>query len=175
MQPQGGNCGWVGGWVGGGRGQKFVFFPLSRPHFSFFCSLSGGLLVEFWWCFWEGRDPPMCTFGVLGPICETPCWVPVFARFCSFMVVACRHHCHAIGYSSHLGKGNAVHQCVTLFDGDTPQFVQVRKVSGLPSSKKGTLAYWVCYSHPPLGWVQTATRREMCSRADGEKISSLQI
>ena len=33
-------------------------------------SLSGGLLVEFWWCF-RRRETHMCTFGVLGLSCET--------------------------------------------------------------------------------------------------------
>ena len=47
-----------------------LFFPLP-PQNSFFSSLSGGLLVEFWWCF-KGPDPQMCTFGVLGLLCEAP-------------------------------------------------------------------------------------------------------
>ena len=40
------------------------FFPVP-PQNSFFSSLSGCLLVEFWWCF-EDRDPQMCTFGLSG-------------------------------------------------------------------------------------------------------------
>ena len=40
------------------------FFPLP-PQNSFFSSLSGGLLVEFWGCF-EDRDPQMCTFQAPG-------------------------------------------------------------------------------------------------------------
>ena len=59
--------------VGGGRGVGSptfrAFFPSSAPFFPFF-SLSGGLLVEFWWCL-KRRDPQMCTFGVLGLSCET--------------------------------------------------------------------------------------------------------
>ena len=41
-----------------------LFFLLSRSHFRSF-SLSGGLLVEFWWCL-KRRDPQMCTFGLSG-------------------------------------------------------------------------------------------------------------
>ena len=47
-----------------------LFFDLFRSHFRSF-SLSGGLLVEFWWCL-KRRDPQMCTFGVLGLSCEAP-------------------------------------------------------------------------------------------------------
>ena len=50
------------------------FFSLSRPHFRSF-SLSGGLLVEIWWCL-KRLDPQMWTFGVLGLSCETPAAVP---------------------------------------------------------------------------------------------------
>ena len=42
-----------GGPKGGGPkcgGRNFALFPV-RPQNSFFSSLSGGLLVEFWWCF----------------------------------------------------------------------------------------------------------------------------
>ena len=50
----------------GGGAQNFAlfFFPLP-PQNSFFSSLSGGLLVEFWWCL-KRRDAQMCAFGVLG-------------------------------------------------------------------------------------------------------------
>ena len=48
-----------------GTAQNFaLFFPLP-PQNSFFSSLSGCLLVEFWWCF-EDQDPQMCTFGLSG-------------------------------------------------------------------------------------------------------------
>ena len=41
----------IGGPKGGGpKISRFFFFPLP-PQNSFFSSLSGGLLVEFWWCF----------------------------------------------------------------------------------------------------------------------------
>ena len=43
---------------------RSFFFPLP-PQNSFFSSLSGCLLVEFWWCFAD-RDPQMCTFGLSG-------------------------------------------------------------------------------------------------------------
>ena len=33
------------------------FFFLSRPHYVLFLSLSGCLLVEFWWCFFEAPGP----------------------------------------------------------------------------------------------------------------------
>ena len=50
------------------------FFPLSIFAFFFFSlwgssrvffALSGGLLVELWWCL-KHRDPQMCTFGLSG-------------------------------------------------------------------------------------------------------------
>ena len=44
--------------------KTFVLFSLSRSHFRSF-SLSGGLLVEFWWCL-KRRDTQMCTFGLSG-------------------------------------------------------------------------------------------------------------
>ena len=46
------------------------FFPLP-PQNSFFSSLSGGLLVEFWWCL-KRRVPEMCAFGVLWLSCASP-------------------------------------------------------------------------------------------------------
>ena len=59
------------GWGPEGWGaQNFaLFFLLPLPFSMFF--LSGGLLVEFWWCL-KRRDPEMCTFGVLGLSCEAP-------------------------------------------------------------------------------------------------------
>ena len=60
----------VGGGARGAGARTFrAFFPSSAPMFALF-SLSGGLLVEFWWCL-KRRDPQMCTFGVLGLSCET--------------------------------------------------------------------------------------------------------
>ena len=61
-----------GGGSKGGRPKISRFFSFSRPIFFFFFSfwvssrvffpLSGGLLVEFWWCF--GRSgPQMCLFS----------------------------------------------------------------------------------------------------------------
>ena len=47
-----------------------LFFPLPPP-FLLFLSLSGCLLVDFWWCL-KRRDRPMSTFGVLGLSCEAP-------------------------------------------------------------------------------------------------------
>ena len=46
-----------------------TFFPL--PPLFILSSLSWRSFVEFWWCF-EGLDPEMCTFGVLGLLCEAP-------------------------------------------------------------------------------------------------------
>ena len=43
---------------------RAFFFP-SPPQNSFFSTLYGCLLVEFWWCF-EDRNPEMCTFGLSG-------------------------------------------------------------------------------------------------------------
>ena len=43
---------------------SLFFFPLP-PQNSFFSSLSGCLLVDFWLCD-EDRDPQMCTFGLSG-------------------------------------------------------------------------------------------------------------
>ena len=40
------------------------------PKFRAF-SLSGGLLVDFWWCL-KRRRAQMCTFGVLWLLCEAP-------------------------------------------------------------------------------------------------------
>ena len=46
-----------------------LFFPCPAAKFVLF-SLSGGLLVEFWWCL-KRRGAQMCTFGVLGAVvCE---------------------------------------------------------------------------------------------------------
>ena len=67
--PKGG--GPKGGGPKGGGAQNFaLFFPL-LPQNSFFSSLSGGLLVEFWWCL-KRRGAQMCTFGVLWLSCEAP-------------------------------------------------------------------------------------------------------
>ena len=47
-----------GGSKGGGPkagAQNFALFSLSRSHFRSY-SLSGGLIVEFWWCL-KHRDP----------------------------------------------------------------------------------------------------------------------
>ena len=60
----------VGGPKGGGP-KISRFFSLSRRKISFFSSLSGGLLVEFWWCL-KRRGAQMCTFGVLGLSCASP-------------------------------------------------------------------------------------------------------
>ena len=49
---------------------RFFFFPLPLQN-SLFSSLSGGLLVEFWWCM-KHRGVQMCTFGVLGLSCASP-------------------------------------------------------------------------------------------------------
>ena len=78
--PEGWGARRVGGPKGGGPegwgarrvgGLKFrAFFPLP-PQNSFFSSLSGGLLVEFWWCL-KRRGAQMCTFGVLWLSCEAP-------------------------------------------------------------------------------------------------------
>ena len=55
--------------VGGPRFRAFVSH--SRSIFALFVSLSVCLLVEFWWCL-KRQDPRMCTFGVLGLLCESP-------------------------------------------------------------------------------------------------------
>ena len=55
--------------VGGPKFRSF-FFRLPPP-FSLFLSLSGGLLVEFWWRL-KRRDPQMCTFGLPGDIVWNP-------------------------------------------------------------------------------------------------------
>ena len=46
-----------------------LFFPLPLPFSLFFC-LSGGLIVEFWWCL-KRRDTQMFTFGISG--CRVIC------------------------------------------------------------------------------------------------------
>ena len=61
------------GWGPKGWGPKISrFFPLFRLPFSLFLSLSGGLLVEFWWCFLKRRVTQMYMFGVLELSCEEP-------------------------------------------------------------------------------------------------------
>ena len=59
-----------GGPKGGGPKISRFIFPVP-PQNSFFSSLSGSLLVEFWWCL-KRRDAQMCTFGVLWLSCEAP-------------------------------------------------------------------------------------------------------
>ena len=59
-----------GGPKGGGPKISRFFSPVP-PQNSFFSSLSGGLLVEFWWCL-KHRGAQMCTFGVLGLSCASP-------------------------------------------------------------------------------------------------------
>ena len=60
-------------------GPTFLVFFFLLPATIFFLpsSLSGCLLVEFWWCL-KRRGPEMCTFGVLGLSCASPggpvCW-----------------------------------------------------------------------------------------------------
>ena len=53
--------------------QNFVLFSLSDSIFALFLSLSGGLLVEFWWCL--KRRCQLCTFGLtccrVKPRCKT--------------------------------------------------------------------------------------------------------
>ena len=69
--PKGwGSEGWGGAPKGGEPEISRFFFP-SPATISLFLCLSGCLVVEFWWCF-EGRNPEMCTFGVLGLSCEAP-------------------------------------------------------------------------------------------------------
>ena len=58
-----------GGPKGGEAKISRFFFPLLLP-FSLLLSLSGCLLVEFWWCL-KRRGPQMCAFGV-GLSCEAP-------------------------------------------------------------------------------------------------------
>ena len=54
-----------------GRQKNRSIFPSPTPIFAlFFFSLSGCLLVEFWWCV-KRQCPQMCTFGVLTLSCET--------------------------------------------------------------------------------------------------------
>ena len=51
--------------------QNFALFLLSPTGNFIRCSLSGGFLVEFWWCL-KRRDAQMCAFGVLWLSCEAP-------------------------------------------------------------------------------------------------------
>ena len=74
--PEGsGTAAWgLEGWGPEGGGPKilrFFFFPSPDPIFALFLSLSGGLLVEFWWCL-KHRGTQMCMFGVLGLSCASP-------------------------------------------------------------------------------------------------------
>ena len=61
----------VDGWgLKGGEAPNFeLFFP--SPTSMFALSVSGGLLVEFWWCV-KCRNPQMCAFEVLWLSCEAP-------------------------------------------------------------------------------------------------------
>ena len=52
----------------GGPKISLFFSPAAKFVLS---SLSGGFLVEFWWCL-KRWDPLMCTFGVLLLSCEAP-------------------------------------------------------------------------------------------------------
>ena len=54
----------------GGEPKISRFFFLSPAEISF-CLLSGGPLVEFWWCL-KRRGAQMCAFGVLWLLCEAP-------------------------------------------------------------------------------------------------------
>ena len=51
--------------------QNFALFLLSPTGNFILSSLSGGFLVEFWWCL-KRRDAQMCAFGVLWLSCEAP-------------------------------------------------------------------------------------------------------
>ncbi len=55
----------------GGEANNFALFSLSPANFLSFFSLLGRFFVLFW-CVFVGRDPEMCTFGVVGLSCETP-------------------------------------------------------------------------------------------------------
>ena len=76
--PKGGGQKWgperwgFDGWRPEGWGaQNFAFFfPSPAEKFVLFF-LSGGLLVDFWWCL-KRPGTRMCTFGVLGLSCEAP-------------------------------------------------------------------------------------------------------
>ena len=59
-------------WGPKGGGPEISLFFFSPPAGNFFLSsLSGGFLVEFWWCL-KRRDAQMCAFGVLWLSCEAP-------------------------------------------------------------------------------------------------------
>ena len=60
------------GWGPEGWGARhFALFLLSPTGNFILSSLSGGFLVEFWWCL-KRRDAQMCAFGVLWLSCEAP-------------------------------------------------------------------------------------------------------
>ena len=81
-------------------GPKFrAFFFTLPPQNSFLSSLSGGLLVEFWWCFFfKRRGAQMCTFGVLWLSREAPTKPPGFhtttrePKRADLRVPAFKHH-----------------------------------------------------------------------------------
>ena len=52
----------------GWEAQNFALFLPFPATVSLFLCLSGGLLVEFWWCL----KRRVCTFGVLGLSCASP-------------------------------------------------------------------------------------------------------
>ena len=67
--PKGGAL--KGGGPEGWEAQNFVLFFPRPPLFSFFLPLLGVVSWNFGGVI-EGRDPQMCTFGVLGLSCEAP-------------------------------------------------------------------------------------------------------
>ena len=73
------------GWGGPKISRFFCSLP---PEIFILSSLSGGFLVEFWWCL-KRRDAQICTFGVLWLSCEAPAaWTGGFhnlrAQTCTF-------------------------------------------------------------------------------------------
>ena len=56
---------------GGDPKFRVFFFSLSRHSFLFFFPSLLVFFVEFWWCL-KRRGAQMCTFGVLGLLCEAP-------------------------------------------------------------------------------------------------------
>ena len=59
------------GWGPEGWGAQNVVFFFPSPAAKFILFFSGGLLVELWWCL-KRRGAQMCTFGILGLLCEAP-------------------------------------------------------------------------------------------------------
>ena len=121
-----------GGPKGGGPGrweaQNFALFFPFPPHNSFFSSLSGGLLLEFWWCL-KRRSPEINVHvGALCLSCEAIRDVEV-----SYEDV-CPNQQHTTTLTFTPNTNNNPHQHQPQHNEGTPQSIQDRVPSAVPAS-----------------------------------------